>query len=261
MNNREELVHFFEKIREKSKNIYTQDVLNSINKTVIFDNEILLDFNKFQKKETVIEVTDESSVEVASKYSNKVAILNFASAYRPGGGVTTGATAQEEVLCRCSTLYEILSSKKCIDNYYKKNRSDNCKYGSDIIIYSPNIVFFNTDKYNPPKEIKPFHADVITCAAPNLRNKEYDNKELEDILLTRYRKIFASAYLNNVDILILGAIGCGVFKNPADIVAKVMKQLCDEFPYFEKIVFPIHKSSDLLKTFKNIFNMKNIFRG
>lgn len=250
MNNREELIYFFEKVRGKSRTAYKQDVLKSINNTYVYD-ELPFDSDNFQKKKINIEVTNGSSVETALEYSTKrVAILNFASAYRPGGGVTNGAIAQEEVLCRCSTLYEVLSSKKCIDNYYRKNKNDNYKYGSDRIIYSPNIIFFNTDKNNPPKKIEPFTADVITCAAPNLRNKEYDLKQLEEVLLKRYRKIFVSACINNIEILVLGAIGCGVFQNPANIVAKAMKQLCIEFPYFEKAVFPIYRSSELLEAFE-----------
>ena len=34
----------------------------------------------------------------------KCLVLNFANPYHPGGGVRRGAKAQEEDLCRCSTL-------------------------------------------------------------------------------------------------------------------------------------------------------------
>lgn len=250
--NREELAYFFEQVRERSKRDFSQEILNSVKNTIIYEKEI--SFVPCELKKNKIIITEGSSVDTASFYSGKrIVILNFASAYRPGGGVTTGATAQEESLCRCSTLYEILSSEKCIKNYYKKNRKENLKFGSDRIIYSPDIIFFYTDKFNIPREISSFKADVITCAAPNLRNIEYNSEELKNILLKRYDSIFRSAYLNGSKVLILGAIGCGVFKNPAKIVAQVMKELCNKYPFFDEVIFPIYKSTETYEIFKSIF--------
>lgn len=249
---REELICFFEQAREKAKKDYYREISDSVENTTVYEKNIFLDSCEHKKSKVIIK--EGSSVDTASLYSGKkIAILNFASAYRPGGGVTTGAIAQEETLCRCSFLYEILSSKKCVENYYKKNRKDNLKFGSNRIIYSPDIVFFYTDKFNIPKEIPPFRADIITCAAPNLRNIECNPEELKKILIGRYDNIFKSAYLHGCEILILGAIGCGVFKNPVSIVAQVMKDLCEKYTIFEEVVFPIYKSTKTLETFKNIF--------
>ena len=44
--------------------------------------------------------------------SNKIAILNFASATNPGGGVVNGSSAQEESICRCTNLYPCLNTKE-----------------------------------------------------------------------------------------------------------------------------------------------------
>ena len=55
-----------------------------------------------------IEIRNEDCVSVAEHYCRKdgasVWLLNLASASRPGGGVRSGCNAQEEHLCRCSTL-------------------------------------------------------------------------------------------------------------------------------------------------------------
>ena len=51
-------------------------------------------------------VSKKRSLEAASAYKDlNVCVHNFASASNPGGGVTRGANAQEECLCRCSSLF------------------------------------------------------------------------------------------------------------------------------------------------------------
>ena len=54
----------------------------------------------------------------------KIAVLNFASAMRPGGGVKKGARAQEESLCRCSTLFPTIDRRWLWNEYYDVNRDD-----------------------------------------------------------------------------------------------------------------------------------------
>lgn len=43
--------------------------------------------------------------EIYAKQGKRVCVLNFASATNPGGDVVHGSSAQEEAICRCSTLY------------------------------------------------------------------------------------------------------------------------------------------------------------
>ena len=65
-----------------------------------------------------------SAVLLQKKYPDaKIAVLNFASAVNPGGGVRAGSAAQEESLCRCSTLYPTLNQPRIWDCYYLPNRA------------------------------------------------------------------------------------------------------------------------------------------
>ncbi len=192
----------------------------------------------------------------------KVAVLNFANAYRPGGGVKDGAMAQEECLCRSSNLYEALIIPYMIRHYYKWNEKNTGDMSSDRIIYSPNVTVFKTDDVYPENLDKWFQVDVITCAAPYYdknKKKTVTLDKLEEVFRSRIRNILEVAIANEVDYLILGAFGCGAFNNPPNLVASVFYKLLVEQgygEYFEKIVFAVKKTKEVcpnLDTFRQVF--------
>ncbi len=96
-----------------------------------------------------------------------VCVLNFASATNPGGGVKNGSAAQEESLCRCSTLYPTLKTRVLWDSFYSYHRQAESVLYSDACIYTPDIIVFKTDTEEPEmmEEKDWFKTDVITCAA------------------------------------------------------------------------------------------------
>ena len=76
---------------------------------------------RFEEPAKII-VSKKRTFEAASDYTGKggrVCVLNFASASNPGGGVVNGSSAQEESLCRVSTLYFTLDTDENWKRFYK----------------------------------------------------------------------------------------------------------------------------------------------
>lgn len=221
------------------------------------------------KPGTRIEITKDRSFASAmkNKKSNpfdRIAVLNFANAFYPGGGVEQGCTAQEESLCRISTLYPVISSHYFEDFYGYNSINDLEDRGTDSLIYSKNIVIFKSDTEDPvllPKEDR-MKVDVITMAAPDLRDRYLTHIELYSIHLKRAMHMLSCAAAEGANILILGAIGCGAFENPAWIVADAWRDAIKYFPkVFKKIEFAIYGSNDNYETFKLRFGGEDIIYG
>ncbi|MDO5849434.1 MAG: TIGR02452 family protein [Methanobrevibacter sp.] len=222
-------------------------------------------------------ISRKRTFEAASKYKNKhVGVLNFASYTNPGGGVFGGSRAQEEALCRCSTLY--IPLKNTEKEYHEKHRQQikdgeiDVLYGDDCI-YTPDVVVFKSDTSNPQMldENEWYKVDVISAAAPNLRkdpsnkyNPDSGNHQIEisdyglfNIQKSRIRQIFSIAKETGIEVLIVGAFGCGAFKNPPKVVANAFKEVIEEFKNdFEVIEIAIAGTRDTrnLDTFRRVFN-------
>ena len=222
-----------------------------------------------------ITVTRHSTFEAAQKLiiaypEKRIAVLNFASATNPGGGVKKGSSAQEEALCRCSTLFPVLNQERMWDQYYRKNRAEHNTLHNDACIYSPSIIVFKTPTAFPvimPSE-EWFEVDVISCAAPNLRKDvrnrynvesgdavSVSDEELYNIHLKRAKHIMAVAAANKVDILVLGAFGCGAFANNPDIVARAFfDALKDYISYFDLVEFAVYCRPYETENFQAFYN-------
>ncbi len=68
----------------------------------------------------------------------RVLVLNLANPVNKGGGVRRGARAQEEDLCRKSSLLISLEGPKAA-SYYEYNRSLNTFMGSDAVMIHPQV--------------------------------------------------------------------------------------------------------------------------
>ena len=227
----------------------------------ITENDSVPDGSLIRRFETPakIVVSKKRTFEAASAYTgkgDKLCVLNFASASNPGGGVVNGSSAQEESLCRVSTLYFTLDTDENWKRFYKPHRISRNPIHNDDILYTPDIVVFKTDSSTPERmaESDWFNCDVITCAAPNLRDpaSRYNSgdgrerlllsdTELASVHRKRDRRIFDVAAQNKVDVLVLGAFGCGAFRNSPAVVADVMLSLAKEYEHaFKTIEFAVY---------------------
>lgn len=265
---REELIKIFEntvwmcennrRLVDKIKSsMACNRVISEENADDILEN--LIYWNETEKEVKII-VSKKRSFEAASAYRGKhISVLNFASATNPGGGVTKGASAQEECLCRISTLYKCISASEITEAFHKKHRyalktgKMNSFYNDDCI-QTCNVTVFKSDTAKPVllSEKDWFDVDVISCAAPNLRymlqydknwKKTVTDKKLFDIYKKRINRVLDIASRAKSDVIILGAFGCGAFANPPELVAKAMHIAIDEHKYeFETIELAIYCS-------------------
>lgn len=244
---KEELVACFQDTLEQSNNeSLKQRTARAVKSNRVY-KEGFISKAKHRNENASIEVYSGTTFDVAKRYSTlgKIAVLNFANPENPGGGVQLGAMAQEECLCRSSNLYACISSSNVFDEYYGYHRVLRSHFYTDRLIYTKNVTVFKDDSMVPQMlpETDWFDVDVITCAAPYIAKRKYTNgAALFELFKSRIKNIFEAARENNVDYLILGAFGCGAFKNPPLIVAEAFRQTIQEENYFKdfkQIVFAI----------------------
>lgn len=161
-------------------------------------------------------------------------VLNMANNSVPGGGVRAGAGAQEESIFRRSNYVEHLNTSF---------------YPIDGGIYSPNVVVFReSEAYDYKMMEKPENLAMVAVAALRRPNTvEVDGKAQylnADKELMRYKigVILTAAAMFKHDCLVLSALGCGAYRNPPELVAKLFKELIESSDfagYFQHIIFSI----------------------
>ena len=268
INDRDELVRIFRDTMERCEKDSTLSaaVENSLKgQYLLKDGEnIAVDAAPYDKPADLT-VSMRRTIEAAEHYKNsKVCVLNFASSKNPGGGVARGARAQEESICRITTLYPCLSADEMMEGFYFPHRTEfsDTLYNDDLI-FTPQVFCIKTDTAVPVmRDSKEWFAvDVITCASPNLSAyTRVSDEQLEIIQLKRLERVFVTAIKEGAETFILGAFGCGAFRNPPEVVARVMKALCDKYShYFKTIEFAVFctkRNTRNYEVFCEVFGIK-----
>ena len=207
---------------------------------------------------TIFEVANETTLQGSARLAvgeeeSRIGVLNFASARNPGGGFLGGAQAQEESLARSSGLYHSLL--KC-QSYYHYHRIHRSGLYSDRMIYSPQCPVFRRDDGTLLEQ--PYFVDFITAPAPNAgavqQNQPSLAAQIEGILRERATKLLGLAAHHRCDVLVLGAWGCGVFRNDPATVAGVFSELLEPnglcWGRFRKVVFAVLDTSRSQRTYQ-----------
>jgi uncharacterized protein (TIGR02452 family) len=193
------------------------------------------------------------------------AVMNLADAYTACGWYKRGSRAQEEALCRSTTLSRSLfqffkpaSGKK--DRYAAEANISlkDIAYPMDMNfggIYSPGVTVFRNvaDLYSLMEEADTYKVGVISVAALDFNEKHGKNLEYKaddggftteglEIMRNKIRTIYRLALSNGHDSLVAGAFGCGAFRLPCDVVAALFNEILSENEFrnkFRKITFAI----------------------
>jgi len=191
---------------------------------------------------------------------SKVGALSYGNYGKGGGAVAIGGRAQEEYVCEGSDAYNRLMDVRTILHFYLNNRAalnstENGPAGTRILSCD-NVRVFQNDQIYP--------INLITASAPHIGFPDGNGftinvgdrnhiKRLDSLL----RGIINTSYVCKDNVLVLGAIGCGVFRNTPELVATAMKQILidqGQAGLFNKVVIAIpYSNSKNYKAFRNIF--------
>ena len=234
---RQENIRVFESALEVARKNKTKWPVPSIVYTRVPKASIALNPAPIIRVENVNCIT--ALIEAKRKYK-RVAILNMASYYKPGGGVANGANAQEEFLCRISNMYPALQGGRypLINGFVVKD-----------------VTFFRDEDYEPMAH---FQADVITISAPKFHDL-YKQLTREQLLQVRTRVEELLNLCIGYDAIVLSAFGCGAYNNPARVVAETFSHFLIDAgmaKYFKEIVFAIlndrNSTADNVRTFSEV---------
>lgn len=189
---------------------------------------------------STVEITSETTLAATARLAgaarDPVACLNFASAKKPGGGYRSGAQAQEESLARASALAAAL---RAVPGFYEFHRRNPDLRYSDRVIYSPDVPVFRDDT---GRLVEPYPVTFLTAAAPNAGALP-GGIDLLPVLRRRAARVLAVAYQHGHRRLVLGAWGCGVFRNdPRHVAAVFAEHLASSGGYggrFDLVVFAV----------------------
>ena len=225
---------------------------------------------------TCFNVVNEDCLDVAAKHVREgylPCVHNFASRSMPGGGVVTGSGAQEESIFRRTNAYKSLY--QFIDNNTLRSLLAQTQQ-EDIVgarperypldrnyggVYTPGITVFRANEEKGFELLaEPFKVGLVTVAAinrPDMADRDHMTEQCVKGTLNKIRTMLRLALRAGHDSLVLGAFGCGAFRNPPRQMASLFREVFDEPEFknkFRLVSFAVlDKAGALYDAFHGVF--------
>lgn len=246
----------------KNRNIYedTQRIFRSLRtnppESRLFDiGDSVPVISQTVRVDPIIEVANDDTLDMAQRYVSaglRPLVLNMASEFKAGGGVASGKTAQEECIFRRSNAFMTHPRK-----WYPLEPAQ--------VILSPQITVIKDSNYTEMPRKDWFNVGLITVPAlrkPRLSDDgtDYDREDDRLLMQAKIEAVFRIAADYGYDSLVLGALGCGVFQNPPEQVARLFRAAIEQFGgRFKQIGFAVlvvkDTDTDNLNTFKRVLTI------
>ena len=262
---------------EDGEYIALKNIDKLISDSCFYSEEFSIGAEEAIESSTVVDVVNADCLEEGIRLLDmgyNPAILNMANRQNPGGGVINGAGAQEETIFRRTNLFLSLYQYASYAEKYGLKKSGH-QYPMDRNfggIYSPNVSIFRECEAKGYKLMsQPREVSFITVAGinhPELDNKGMIIPELINVAKNKIRTILRIGLKHGHDSLVLGALGCGAFRNPPRHIARLFHEVIEEQEFknkYKDIVFAIledhnshkeHNKEGNFKPFKEEFAWK-----
>lgn len=224
-------------------------------RTIVFDTDRMLSGTQFYSQQfhvhdiptiqgrTTVEVVDADCLLEGIRLLDegyRPAVLNMANRQRPGGGVRTGAAAQEETIFRRTNIFRSLYQFAPFAGDYGIRKS-NLQYPMDRNfggIYTPSVTVFREDEGNGFRLMEePRELGFISVAGMNRPDLKLNGMIVDHLLEPirhKIRTILRIGLAHGHNSLVLGALGCGAFCNPPAQIARLFHEVLMEKEFADK---------------------------
>lgn len=181
--------------------------------------------------------TFEATLKYTHIYKKRVTCLNMACWRKLGGGYLSGAMAQEEDLCRRSSLGIVIDAHNKTDNPLIPPKKGAILINGINIIKDVNYEYINEDSQ--------VVCDMICSAAICLREMSkyrFSDNAFIQVTKQKIKNMLKILIKENKRVVILGAYGCGAYRNDPHVISEIFYYYLISKKYytcFDKVVFAI----------------------